>query len=142
MRTLLPNVPLYPGAWSWDKLGNALTAQGVIPPETANQLGWTGKDYWGTDESMFSEAINFLGLARPRRMYHQMETVRRLGKHEGAIKSMENTLKNMANDGRTTEAELERAINAYKEVVGANVEAMEFIGGLYTVAEKVRAQRR
>ena len=142
LRTLLPNVPLYPGSFSLEKLGQAATAQGIVPEDVANRMGWTGRDYWGTEESLSSEAVNFFGLGRIRKFYPEMETIRRFEKHEYAISKFEQQLNATIADGRTSQMELAKMVNKFKTVVKGNAEAMMHISDLYAKARKALAQRK
>lgn len=59
---LIPNNLVIPGSWSFDKVGNALTAAGVIPSKIADTMGWTGVDYAGRIMSPGKAIISTFGV--------------------------------------------------------------------------------
>jgi hypothetical protein len=144
LRTCLPNVPLYPGAWSLDKLGNALTAQGVIDPEVADHWGWTGMDYWGTPASLGAEMVNFLGVGRVRRLYPEEEAYRRVAILDASFGQWERKLDRMAQDMRTSDTEFENAIAGMLDhVAGGIIEierVLDLVDKVYTAREKTKAK--
>ena len=140
LRTLLPNVPLYPGSWSKDKLGNALAAHDLLPKDFANERGWTGKDYWGTPASLPAELVNFFGIGRVRRTYPEMEGIQQIEKLRASISSEQRKVERMARDHRTTDAEMERGIESvidHAKAAGMEIERIgQMIADVYETRRK------
>jgi hypothetical protein len=117
---LLPNLP-YPGSYSFDKLGNALVAEGTIPRGTN---GWTGEDYYGNDASIAEELINFTGMGKIRRLYKDEEFNRSIITKRNSIRKEVQRLRRKARSSSTSDKELdalernieERAAFAIKEI--------------------------
>jgi hypothetical protein len=141
MRTLLPNLPIYPGAYSLERLGQALTGSGVIDKETANLFGWTGQDYYGTQEDMLPEMLGYMTGIRNRRLYATQETIRGIEKHKFGIKKEENELRRRLADKRTSPSEAESQVNKFKSVILHNTDQIDRLGQVYRKAQKVLAQQ-
>lgn len=141
-RTLLPNLPIYPGAYSLERLGQALTASGAIDKETANVMGWTGMDYYGTPEDIATEMLSYVTGIRNRRLYAEQETVRRMDKLEFGIKKEENALERSLQDRRTSSSELESQINKYEATVLHNTDQQKRLGQAYEKAQRALARKR
>lgn len=58
----LPNLPVVPGSFSFDKVGNALVAEGVISKDQGERFGWTGKDYLGNEPSLRDAMLSQVGV--------------------------------------------------------------------------------
>lgn len=140
MRTLLPNVPLYSGSYSLEKIGNALTAEGLISPEVANEMGWTGKDYYGTPMTGAEELSGWVSGVRTRKLYENQELIRKLEKNRFAIKKQQTELKKKLVDQRTTPAEQEAQIELYRRVSQEATENLRLYGNMYQAARGVRVR--
>jgi len=107
VRTLLPNLPFIPGQYSYEKIGNALTQKGVIPPEIADALGWTGKDQFGGDVSLPKEVLGMFGLLKFREPYIAKENLMERRKKKASIFNAKRKLKYGIRDKRSSQAEIE-----------------------------------
>lgn len=141
MRTLLPNLPIYPGAYSLERLGQALTGSGVISKEVANSFGWTGQDYYGTQEDILPEMLGYMTGIRNRRLYATQETIRGIEKNKFGIKKEENELRRRLNDKRTSPSETDSQVNKFKSVILHNTDQIDRLGQVYRKAQKVLAQQ-
>lgn len=141
-RTLLPNLPVYPGAYSLERLGQGLVGSGAISPETGNKMGWTGKDYYGTQEDIVQEMFGYMTGIKPRRLYAKQETVRRLDKLQFGIKKEENELERKLQDLRTSPSEREQQIDKFKAVNLHNTDQLDRLGKVYRKAQKAIAQQQ
>ncbi|MCK5612983.1 hypothetical protein KAR91_64510 [Candidatus Pacearchaeota archaeon] len=60
--TMMPNHPAIPGSWSFDKIGNAMTGEGLINERVAEEFGWTGTDRIGRKMSSVKAALSTVGV--------------------------------------------------------------------------------
>ena len=142
LRTTLPNVPMYPGSWSLEKLGNALVANGTIPPEVGDRWGWTGMDYWGTPADLGHEIATFMGATRIRRMYPEEEAFKQVSVLDASIGQWERKLDRMAQDMRTSDTEFDNAVAGLLDhVEGASVEMtriLDLVDAVYEARHKAK----
>lgn len=141
LRTVLPNLPVYPGAYSLERLGQALTKSGTIPKDVADYMGWTGMDYYGTPEDVTSELFGLVTGIRPRRLYAESETVRSIEKHKFGIKKEQNELKRRVQDRRISGTELAAQQQQMQTVTRHNLDQIQRLGEVYRKAQKVLAQQ-
>ena len=139
MRTLLPNLPVYPGAYSLERLGQALTGSGVIDKETADQFGWTGMDYYGTREDIGQEMFGYVTGIRSRRLYATQETIRGIEKNKFGMKKEENELRHRLADRRTSPSEQQAQIDKYRAIILHNQGQIEHLGEVYRKAQRAIA---
>jgi len=126
---LMPNIPV-PGMWSYDKIGNALTAQGLLPKEFAESQGWTGKNYFGGTYSLPEELLGMFGF-KTYRVYLDQEFMRKLGKLSGFAKKERMKFHRMIKDPRTSNFELENEVKRYGSVLEAMARKQEELAGMY-----------
>lgn len=138
-RSLLPNLPMYPGAYSLERLGQGLTDAGAISPDVADKMGWTGKDYYGTPEDAADAFGSWMSGVRNRRLYAKQELIRKMDKLEFGIKKEENELERRYEDQRMTKDELMIQQNKMKAVTLHNVEELRRLGKVYRKAQRVLA---
>ena len=142
MRTILPNLPVYPGAYSIERLGQALTGSGVIDKQTADTMGWTGQDYYGTSEDITSEMASYVTGMRVRRLYGNQETVRQLEKHRFGIKKEENEYQRRLTDKRMSPSEIEQQTKKLIGVTQHNTDQIQRLGEVYRKAQTATAQSK
>lgn len=135
MRNLLPNLPIYSGAYSYERLGQALVGSGVISKETGNRLGFTGVDYYGTPMTMGDELFRFVTGIKNNKLYFGEEMARRMDKIKYGIKQSKNVFKRRARDARISSEELQKEAERMQTVTQAHHQEL---ARLQKVAEKAR----
>jgi len=133
VRTLLPNLPFIPGQYSYEKIGNGLTAQGIIPPDVADSLGWTGKDQFGGEVSLPKEVFGMFGFLKFREPYPAEEALKQKKKIRGSVYKTKNKLKYGLQDARTSETELNKLYDNLDNTVDAQIDEL---GRLDNIAER------
>ena len=133
VRTLLPNLPFIPGQYSYEKIGNALTAQGVIPPDVADSLGWTGRDQFGGEVSLPKEVSGMFGFLKFREPYPAKEALMQTRKRASSIYKAGKKFEYGVLDGRSSKAELEKLRKNIKGTAETQAEA-------FVDANKLRRQ--
>ena len=141
-RSLLPNLPIYPGAYSLERLGQGLTASGVIPQEEADLMGWTGKDYYGTPEDATDAIGSLMSGVRSRRLYADQEAVRQMDKYSFGIKKAENEFERRVVDQRMSDTELEASKNQMIKVIHHNSQELSDLGKVYGKAQTALVRDR
>jgi hypothetical protein len=134
-----PNLP-YPGQWSYDSLGNAVVAEinkyreseGLEPIEVDALPGssWTGKDYYGTYDSLPEELVGFFGLGKIRRYYPEQEYRMSQMKLYSEISKRPKDIERAGKDFRTTEQELETMKEGAKSLFERNKQIMRELKNL------------
>ena len=141
-RSLLPNLPVYPGAYSLERLGQGLTNAGAIDPQVADKMGWTGKDYYGTPEDVADAFGSWMSGVRNRRLYAEQELVRKVDKLSFGMKKEQNEFERRAVDQRMSEEEMQIQQNKMVKVLHHNAEEMDRLGRVYRKAQTVLAQEQ
>jgi hypothetical protein len=108
VRTLTPNLPFIPGQYSYEKIGNALTAEGIIPPDVADGLGWTGKDAFGGDVSLTKEVFGMFGVLKFREPYTPEELKFEKRRKKGSVRKARQKFKYAKKDRRSSPTELRK----------------------------------
>lgn len=129
MRTWGPNIPV-PGTWSWDNLGNGVMAEVNKRRESRGEepievMGWNGKDYHGTYQSLPESLIGFAGLGKVRHLYPDEEYRRSMQKLGAQISAKEKRTERSAKRGDTTKAELEQQVRGLKSLANRNLEIIQ-----------------
>ena len=141
MRSLLPNLPVYPGAYSLERLGQGLTSAGAISPELADSMGWTGKDYYGSPEDVADAFGSWMSGIRNRRLYADQELVRKVDKLAFGMKKEENELERKLVDQRMSASELDAQKQKLFKVLHHNTDELRRVNQVYRKAQKVLAQQ-
>ena len=132
-RTLFPNLPFIPGQYSPEKMGNAATSAGIIPPDIANAAGWTGKDRFGGEVSLPKAAFSMFGLLNFREPYPAEEMDFEKRKKVGTIYDAKRKVKYGILDERTTEREQAKLDQNLDATVDVQVDEID---RLNTLAEQ------
>ena len=108
VRELTPNLPFIPEQYSYEKIGNALTAKGAIPPEYADKLGWTGKDAFGGDISLTKEVFGMFGVLNFREPYISEEFKFEKRRKKSSVRKARQKFKYARKDQRSSPTELRK----------------------------------
>jgi hypothetical protein len=128
---MLPNLPFirtpggYLSSYSYEKMGNALVSEGVIPPEEGDKLGFTGKNYFGGQVSAGKELFSMFGMLKSREPYPAEEHLARVKKAGGAIYKAQNKLKSGYIDQRSTDSELTAMENNLGKTMDTQVNVID-----------------
>jgi hypothetical protein len=134
VRATLPNLPFIPGSYAMEKIGNALTAEGVIKPSTADKAGWTGKDYYGGDVSLAKEVTGMFGLAKFREPYPQQEYAIQMKKGIRQFGKSVSKATRAAMDQRTSQTELDQLIQNARDTGSVEREELGKLREIYNKA--------
>ena len=117
LNSVLPNNPVIPGSWSFDKICEALTASGDIPSDIAEYFGWTGKTYAGRNVEPKEAALSAVGV-KIREVPLEERYSRRVKEEENALEEREKDLSGTlisqsktAKEKKNQEEMLQRQIN-------------------------------
>jgi ribA/ribD-fused uncharacterized protein len=136
-RTLLPNFPGIPGTYNTDKIMDSLVAEGLIPKDVAEKIGWTGKDYFGGKLNVPEAVLGMFG-AKVRRLYPEREMYFKIKMLEAQVIASQNKMKRMQADARTTPTEMQQRAQAHASLMKSVGEEMQRLGTLTGEAQRGR----
>jgi hypothetical protein len=134
IRTLSPNLPFIPGQYSWERMGNAITGTGVVPPSVADTLGWTGKDAFGGDISLTKEVFNMFGVLNSRDPYPPKEFVFEKKRKRRSVRDAKLKHKYGVKDKRNSPSEIRKLKQNARDTRDVQVDALAELNRLRDAA--------